>query len=212
MTFEGFPERALDFYEGLAADNTKAYWTDHRATYDRDVKAPMEALLARLEPEFGPAKFFRPYRDVRFSKDKTPYKEHAGAVVHGDATLYVQFGADGLYVAGGYWRVETDQALRLRAAIADDVRGPQLVALLDRLVGEGWSIGGERYKRVPKPYDAAHPRADLLHHKSLTASQPLEPGEWLHTSECADRVAGLWRALLPLAAWLRTRVGTTRTT
>ncbi|TAL12327.1 MAG: DUF2461 family protein, partial [Frankiales bacterium] len=77
--FEGFPEEALVFYEGLEADNTKAYWTDHKALYDRTVKAPMEALLAQLEPEFGPATFFRPYRDVRFSKDKTPYKTHAGA-------------------------------------------------------------------------------------------------------------------------------------
>jgi uncharacterized protein (DUF2461 family) len=72
MVFAGLPEEALLFYEGLQADNTKAYWSDHRATYDACVKAPMEALLAELEPEFGPAKFFRPYRDVRFSKDNTP--------------------------------------------------------------------------------------------------------------------------------------------
>lgn len=72
MMFTGFPEQALVFYEGLRADNTKAYWQDHRATYDACVKAPMEALLAALEPEFGPAKFFRPYRDVRFSKDNPP--------------------------------------------------------------------------------------------------------------------------------------------
>ncbi|MCU1672899.1 MAG: hypothetical protein JWN77_1012 [Frankiales bacterium] len=68
MMFEGFPEQALVFYEGLRADNTKAYWTDHKAVYDSCVKAPMEALLARLEPEFGSGKLFRPYRDVRFSK------------------------------------------------------------------------------------------------------------------------------------------------
>jgi hypothetical protein len=76
--FAGFPEEALVFYEGLRADNTKAYWSDHKALYDSAVKAPMESLLAQLEPEFGKAKFFRPYRDVRFAKDKTPYKDHAG--------------------------------------------------------------------------------------------------------------------------------------
>ena len=69
MTFAGFPEEALVFYEGLRADNTKAYWTDHRAVYERAVKAPMQALLDDLEPEFGRGKVFRPYRDVRFSKD-----------------------------------------------------------------------------------------------------------------------------------------------
>ncbi len=103
MSFEGFPEEALLFYQGLEADNTKAYWTDHRAVYDRAVKAPLEGLLADLAPEFGTAKVFRPYRDVRFSKDKTPYKTHAAAVVEGDGSLYVQLGADGLYVGGGYW-------------------------------------------------------------------------------------------------------------
>ena len=124
MTFTGFPDEAFAFYEGLVADNTKAYWTDHKPTYDACVKAPMEALLAQLEPEFGPATFFRPYRDVRFAKDKTPYKEHAAAVVKDDpsgkSALYVQLGADGLYLGSGYFHTATDQARRLRAAIAED--------------------------------------------------------------------------------------------
>ena len=195
------------FYEGLRADNTKAYWSDHKAMYDACVKAPMEALLADLEPEFGAAKFFRPYRDVRFAKDKTPYKDHAGAVVRyeGDGGLYVQLGADGLYVAGGYWRTQTDQAQRLRAAIADDLAGTQLERVLADL--GGWSIGGERLKRLPKPYDADHPRAALLHHKSLTASHAFEPAEWLHEPECAVRITQAWRALGPLNAWLAQHVG-----
>jgi uncharacterized protein (DUF2461 family) len=79
----GFPEEALVFYEGLEADNTKAYWTDHKAVYERAVREPLDALLAELAPEFGTAKVFRPYRDVRFSKDKTPYKTAAAAVVEG---------------------------------------------------------------------------------------------------------------------------------
>jgi len=71
-TFAGFGERATDFFAGLEADNSKAYWEDHRATYEAEVRAPMLALLAALEPEFGPGTMFRPYRDVRFSKDKSP--------------------------------------------------------------------------------------------------------------------------------------------
>jgi uncharacterized protein (DUF2461 family) len=65
MTFAGFGEMVVDFYEGLEADNTKAYWSDQRAVYDEQVRAPMLALLADLEPEFGAGKVFRPYRDVR---------------------------------------------------------------------------------------------------------------------------------------------------
>ena len=213
MTFEGFPEQALVFYEGLRADNTKAYWSDHRPTYDSCVKAPMEALLAELEPEFGPTKFFRPYRDVRFAKDKTPYKDHAGAVAHdvdGSTGLYVQLSADGLYVAGGSWHLASDQVARLRAAVDDDATGARLAKVLARLEEDGWSVGGERLVRVPKPYAAGHPRADLLRAKSLSSSRAFEPDEWLHTRECADRVRQAWRVLAPLNDWLRRHVGPSR--
>src|ERR1051325_11884594 len=74
MAFRGWPAEALEFYEGLEADNSKTYWTAHKTVYDEKVHAPMLALLAELEPEFGAGKIFRPYRDVRFSADKSPYK------------------------------------------------------------------------------------------------------------------------------------------
>ena len=209
--FEGFPEEALVFYEGLEADNTKAYWSDHKPVYDRAVKAPMEALLAQLEPEFGKAKFFRPYRDVRFSKDKTPYKTHAGAVIVDDkhGALYVQLDAEGLYVGGGYWHTQSDQVQRYRAAVDDDLSGRQLVQVLDGLTG--WTVLGDRLKRLPKPYAPDHPRADLLHHKSLAAGYRFEPAEWLHEPECGGRVAGKWREVAPLNDWLTRHVGPTHT-
>jgi uncharacterized protein (TIGR02453 family) len=208
--FSGFPEGALVFYEGLRADNTKAYWSDHKSVYDSAVKAPMEALLAQLEPEFGKAKFFRPYRDVRFAKDKTPYKDHAAAVVVDaqSGALYVQLSADGLYVGGGYWHTATDQSQRLRAAVADDLTGTQLAQVLVGL--PHWEVLGERLKRLPKPYDAGHPRADLLHHKSLAAGLHFEPAEWLHEPECGERVAQAWREVTPLRDWLNQHIGPTR--
>jgi len=206
--FAGFPEEALVFYEGLEADNSKAYWTDHKHVYDRAVRAPLDALLGDLAPEFGAAKVFRPYRDVRFSKDKTPYKTHAAAVVEADGSLYVQLGADGLFVGGGSWHTESDQVQRLRAAVDDDLSGRQLQAVLDGLVG--WEVVGERLKRLPRPYAPDHPRADLLLHKSLAAGLRLEPDEWLHTAECGERVAAAWRMVQPLNAWLSQHVGPTR--
>lgn len=68
-TFTGFPEAALDFYDDLEMDNTKSYWEAHKAMYAESVKAPMVALTDDLEKDFGKAKVFRPYRDVRFAKD-----------------------------------------------------------------------------------------------------------------------------------------------
>jgi uncharacterized protein (TIGR02453 family) len=207
MGFDGFPERALIFYEGLAADNSKAYWTDHKAVYDECVAAPMRALLDELEPEFGEAKFFRPYRDVRFSKDKTPYKTQAAASLGG---LYVAVSADGLFVGGGYYHTSTDQAQRLRAAVGDDLTGNALAAIVDTLVAARWEVSGEQLKRVPKPWDDTHPRAGLLRHKSLVASKSEPPAAWLHTRKARDRIAAAWRQLLPLNDWLADHVGPAR--
>lgn len=209
--FDGFPEQALDFYEGLEADNSKAYWTDHKAVYDDAVKAPLQALLARLEPEFGAATLFRPYRDVRFSKDKTPYKTAAAAAIGDDVSggLYVQLSAAGLLVAGGAHSLATDQARRLRAAVADDLAGTQLVALLRDLEQAGFDVQGDRLVRVPKEHAGA-PRQELLTLKTLFAVQQHRPAPWLHTSEAASVVRTAWRQVQPLNDWLARHVGPSR--
>ena len=71
MTFRGWPADAFDFYRGLEADNSKAYWQANKHRYEESVKAPFESLLGELDQEYGPFRMFRPYRDTRFSKDKT---------------------------------------------------------------------------------------------------------------------------------------------
>jgi uncharacterized protein (DUF2461 family) len=70
--FTGFPVAALDFYDDLELDNTKSFWAAHKEVYESAVRAPMTALVTALEDEFGKAKVFRPYRDVRFAKDESP--------------------------------------------------------------------------------------------------------------------------------------------
>lgn len=212
MAFDGFPERALAFYEGLEADNSKAYWTDHREVFDGCIAAPLRELLTELGPEFGEAKIFRPYRDVRFSKDKTPYKTAAAAVVYDDggAALYLQLSSAGLYVGGGYHQTATDQVARLRVAVADDASGAKVENVLAGLTREGWTTGGETLKRVPKAYPADHKRADLLRHKSLSAGKDLGAHEWLHEPAARHEVAEAWRELASLNAWLARHVGPTR--
>jgi uncharacterized protein (TIGR02453 family) len=212
-TFTGFPVRALDFYDDLEVENTKAFWDEHRRTYDDDVRAPMQALVAALEPEFGTAKVFRPYRDVRFSHDKTPYKTHQGAVVHADGAgtgaWYVQISAEGLTVAGGSWRLESDQVARYRRAVADELQGPRLQAEVDRLATAGWDIRGEKLSRVPAGFSKDAERLELLRHKSLHAARTWEPVEWLHQRRALEEVRTAWRDLRTLNAWLADNIGAT---
>jgi uncharacterized protein (DUF2461 family) len=72
--FTGWPAGTVEFFSGLQADNTKAYWTAHKAVYEESVREPMAELLGELSGEFGPGRIARPYRDVRFRPDKSPYK------------------------------------------------------------------------------------------------------------------------------------------
>ncbi len=213
MSFAGFPDEGLVFYEGLEADNSKTFWTAHKADYDRHVRAPMLALLEELAAEFGTAKVFRPYRDVRFSHDKTPYKTHQGAVVtpegRGAGAWYVQVSADGLLVSGGSWRLESDQVARYRRAVTDPVQGARLTDEVDRLVAGGWAIEGDRLVRVPAGYPPDADRIELLKHKALHATRRWTPEDWLHTPAALDRVRTAWRDLAPLNSWLADNVGAT---
>src|SRR3954464_11774369 len=138
MAFRGFPVEAVEFYEGLLADNSKTYWQGHKATYDADVQGPMKELLAEVAGEFGNGKVFRPYRDVRFSADKTPYKTHIGTLLDGGG--YVQLGADGLATGCGVWPLGGDQVRRFRAAVADDATGEPLTAVVAELRGRGIDV------------------------------------------------------------------------
>jgi uncharacterized protein (TIGR02453 family) len=210
MSFSGFPPEAFAFYEGLEADNSKAYWAAHKSVFDTCVAGPMQELLDELEPTFGVAKMFRPYRDVRFSKDKSPYKTRQYAVVHGGASgsggaqgLYLGIDADGLHLGGGLYQASTEQARRMRTAIADDLTGRELRKILDALRRKGFELAGEQLKRVPKPWDDTHPRADLLRYKALTAHFHCAPEAWLNTPKAKTEVVSRWKALSALNAWMQ---------
>ncbi|MEW2358189.1 DUF2461 domain-containing protein [Spirillospora sp. NPDC029432] len=204
MAFAGFSDETFAFYEGLLADNSKTYWTAHKPVYESSVREPLAELCAELEAEFGPAKLFRPYRDVRFSHDKTPYKTHQGA--HALGGLYVQVDADGLMVAGGMFAPDPDRLRRYRAAVDADSSGKELEAIVDRLRAAGLEIAGDRLKTRPRGTDPGHPRLDLLRHRSLYAHEGWPADPWMHTREVADRVRDSWRRLRPLVEWGNTHL------
>ncbi|GIF49036.1 uncharacterized protein (TIGR02453 family) [Asanoa ferruginea] len=206
MAFSGWPSEALEFYEGLEADNSKTYWMAHKAVYDEQVRAPMEALLADLEAEFGPGRIFRPYRDVRFSADKSPYKTAIAATLTRGG--YIHLSAAGLAAGSGMYHMERDQLARYRAAVDDDRIGPPLERIVAEAAADGVGIHGhDRLKRVPRGYPPDHPRADLLRHKGVVAWKEWPIAPWLGTAAAKRRVADFLRASVPLNQWLATHVG-----
>jgi uncharacterized protein (TIGR02453 family) len=209
-SFTGFPPEALTFYAGLERDNSKAYFDAHRDQYEEAVREPLELLVADLSREFGTGKVFRPYRDVRFSKDKSPYKLQAAAVLRPDgatcSSYYVGLSSTGLHLGGGMWEPDRGQLERARRAIADDKTGPQLERLIAELDG-GLTFVEPDLKTAPRGFDRDHPRIELLRRKRFAALTRHQPEPWLHTPAAAERIASTWRALTPLHAWLERHVG-----
>jgi uncharacterized protein (TIGR02453 family) len=206
MAFSGWPPEAVEFFEGLAVDNTKAYWTAHRHVFDASVHGPMADLLDELSSEFGQGRIFRPYRDVRFSADKSPYKTAIYATLEGGG--YIKFSAAGLTAARGYYGMTPDQLDRYRRAIVDDGRGVELVDIVGRLTAKQIKVEGVgSLKGAPRGFPKDHPRVDLLRHKGLIAWRDWPVAAWLATAAAKQRVVEFLHAAEPLQMWLDDNVG-----
>jgi uncharacterized protein (TIGR02453 family) len=211
VRFAGWPKPALQFFHGLKKDNSKAFFEAHRQVYEEQVRQPMEVLLAELERDLGPdleAKIFRLNRDLRFSPDKRPYKEHLGAYLSSpqDSGLYLQVSTDGLYLAIGSHEMAPDQLTRFRDAVAGK-EGEKLGRIVAALLKGGYQVTEPSFKRVPPGYPADHPRGDLLRCKGLMASRNWKPGPWMQTVEAKERVREAIKDSKPLTGWLETQVG-----
>lgn len=206
MGFRGWPADAIEFFEGLEADNCKAYWQDHSKLYEHSVKGPMVELLAELEAEFGPGKVFRPYRDVRFSKDKSPYKTNIAATV--GESGYVALSADGLAAGSGMHMMAPDQLERFRTAVAAEPSGRALVSAMTAIREKGYNcVVYGPLKTAPKGYPRDHPRIELLRGRGIAVWQLWAPAPWMGTRKAKDRVESVLRAAAPLNEWLSEHVG-----
>jgi uncharacterized protein (TIGR02453 family) len=202
--FTGWPVEAIEFYEGLEDDNSRTYWQAHKAVYDQSVKRPMEELLSELEAEFGPGKLFRPYRDVRFSNDKTPYKLSCAAHLAGG---YVSVSADELFVGSGLHMPMADDLKRYRAAVDADRSGRELERIVAALRKAKYDVGAhESVKTAPRGYAKDHPRIELLKLKGIVMSKAWAVGGWLGTRKAKDRVVATLVAARPLNAWIADHV------
>lgn len=215
--FQGFAPGAAGFFSELAANQEKAWFNDNKARYERDVKAPMGALVEDVAAELGrrgipitgDAKrgLFRIHRDVRFSHDKAPYKTHAGAVLTRDGRkgtpglLYFHFDPTGCFVAAGFYHPDPSELARLRDSVA---YGPKEFAALEAQLGaQGLALSREEtLSRLPRGYEAMadSPNAWAIKLKNYVTSRPL-PMEALATAGLVGHIADFAGATLPLLEW-----------
>jgi uncharacterized protein (TIGR02453 family) len=201
--FAGWGPEFTGFFAGLAAHNDKDWFDRHRDVYRTAVKEPAEALLAELEPRYGHGKMFRLNRDARFAAGRPPYHTNVSLEFPGDGVHhYLSASATQLMAAVGPFRADAAWVDGFRAAVAG-----RPGAALERIVGglrvDGYEIGGDTLRTVPRGYPADHPRADLLRHRSLYAGRTWPPERWVGDRRAVDLVVEAWRGAGPLADWLR---------
>ncbi len=209
MAFMGIPTAAIDFYERLEADNSKAFWEANKESFKLLVKAPALALCEELA-EYGPFHMFRPHNDLRFSKNKPPYKTHQGAYgeSEGGAGHYFHISSTGLMCGTGYYGMAKDQLERFRAAVDAKNTGAEIAAIVADLVKRNYEIGaiGE-LKSAPRGYPKDHPRIQLIRRKGLMMSKDFRAPKWIHTKQAASKVRAVWNAADDMNAWLDAHVG-----
>ncbi len=153
---------------------------------------------------------FRPNRDIRFAKDKTPYKTAAAAVTEseGGTAYYVQLSSTGLFAGSGYHHLAPDQLERYRAAVDDAKSGPKLEAAVAALRKQRFELGTrESLQRAPRGFPNDHPRVELLRMKGMHTGKTFGAPRWLHTAGALDRIVKTWRDAAPMNQWFDKHVG-----
>ncbi|HZR08762.1 MAG TPA: DUF2461 domain-containing protein [Myxococcales bacterium] len=222
--FQGIGPKAGRLITELAHRQDKAWYAGHKAEIDEIVYAPLRALLEEAKPAIARfyrgeqmnLKVFRIHRDVRFSRDKSPFKDHASGVIMvgrnaepGTAAgaLYLRIGPDE-GAAAGMWQMGPEELKRYRAAVLDSRKGAQLEKLLRPLTARGYAIiSAAQLARAPKGVDPAHPRAALLRRKGLALDFPPIPRGVRHSRAllgwCVERA----RDVSPVLRWLLEHTG-----
>jgi len=222
--FEGFPAEGLAFLSDLVTYNEREWFIAHKAVYQRALVEPGQRFVAALgqrlqtlSPDLqydtrtnGSGSMLRIYRDVRFSKDKSPYNTHmrfffweGAAKKMQNPGFYIWFDGQGGAVYAGMWRLDKALLAAFREAIADDRRGPELQALIASVQAAGpYTIGGSHYKRVPRGYPNDHPRAELLRYNGLHAAAPDLTTDQLTSPELVDVCLAHCQGMAPIVRWL----------
>ena len=169
----------------------------------------MSALVDELSGEFGPLRLFRPNRDLRFARDKAPYKLWTGATSTPQATggigYYLSVSTTGITTGYGAMRMTADQLRRFRGAIDADISGIRFEELTQELAAQGLPVSpgaDQPLKNAPRGWSTDHPRINFLRWKGAAVVQDWPTDTWMHTPQVHERIRDTWAAVEPLRAWL----------
>jgi uncharacterized protein (TIGR02453 family) len=206
----GFRPAALRFFQDLEDDNSREFWLAHADTYERDVKQPMLALLESLPTTYQPFRLYRMNRDLRFTKDKSPYKLQQGAISEAEGgDYYLHVDGTGLLAAAGAYQLEPDQLERYRTAVDDARKGEALERIVAELEHQGVAtmMGMPPLRTAPRGYAKDHPRIGLLRRKGLVGSRTVTGTALGDGERVRDFVVETFTACQPLVGWLTRHVG-----
>ena len=224
LEFRGFGRDGLRFLHELSLNNEKPWFEANKARYQEAILAHVPAFVIALgqrlqegiSPDIrydtrlnGAGSMMRIYRDVRFAKDKTPYKTNVAFIFWEgphkkmeNASFGLQFGTFGAGLYGGIFGFNKALLNRYRLAVDDPKKGAALTAALTHVKEAGCTIEGDQSKRVPAGFAGDHPRADLLRRKGLYASPPQFDVELVTTPALVDVCYEHCRKMAPLQQWL----------
>jgi uncharacterized protein (TIGR02453 family) len=200
----------------LESNNTKAWFDAHRATFEAEVKGPMNRLLDELGGELGgTVKLFRQHRDIRFSKDKSPYKTNTYGVISGIGSggvdgLYVSISARGIAAGTGYYDISKDQLERFRIALVEPESGGAFDAVFSQAVAAGLEDRANALKTAPRGYPKDHPRIAYLRMKQVLLMQTLDRAQ-VKGRLPLDHALSVWRRAKPVMDWMAQYVGESST-
>jgi len=218
--FPGFPKEFFVFFEDLQDNNNRAWFNENKSRYYESVVNPVSEFIVCMMPRLNNisahyvadpkphgGSMFRIYRDTRFSKDKTPYKTHAGVQFRHEAGkdahapgFYVHLGLDQLYFGGGIWQPPGPQLTLIRDYIADNARAWARIANAKK-VKEAGGIKGDSLKNPPRGFDAEHVHIEDLKRKSFYVMMDASPASALKPA-FIDDVTEAFRRAVPLIRFI----------
>ena len=208
--FAGFPADTVRFLNDLKANSNREWFQANKARYEAAVKDPAASFVAamkfRLQAEtddLHSAKIFRINRDIRFSKDKTPYNSHLHILFRregGRCALFFGLQTSGLVLGGGMMRFDKGQLAAYRDAVHGKA-GENLDRILSDLIAAGGRLNDPPLKRVPKPFEQDHPRGALLRRKGCAIWHDMPDLNIVHDPDFANLCAEQFSRFSELCRW-----------